>query len=295
MPQRPFCNGLNSPLLPSPAPQSQKPPQQLFQVWVKLYSCTGDSRRSNTPIFFNAPVRLYKFMQVRHENFAVCTPATRGLACKNGQRACKNGRKALGMFGVQQGTLIAGPAQPPPMVVVAQRVHAAPQQPQPDSSHRLNHKSLHITQAALGVDEVSNEAVLAMARTKGELLEFSIGDEIHPTPADPQRPRHKHFYLKYRNSIQHRDARFCMLFDVHGFNGRALHPHIQGVGPKKLDRANVIYYTQKDKLYIASDHLMNFNQEANSAGWAIEMNQVDTVHDGMRQLQLRHPQISPSQ
>ena len=143
---------------------------------------------------------------------------------------------------------------------------------------------------ALAVNEVTNEQVLDMAKMKGDLIEFSIGDEIHPTPADPQKPRHKHFYLKYRDPINHRDARYCTIFDMTGLNGRILHPHIQGVGPKKVDRSNVIYYTQKDKSYIASDHLNNYGQESNSAGWAIELNKVDTVREGMHLLQTRHPQ-----
>ena len=47
-----------------------------------------------------------------------------------------------------------------------------------------------------------------MAMTKGDLLEFSIGDELHASPADPLRTRHKHFYLKYAAPIQHRDSRY---------------------------------------------------------------------------------------
>ena len=191
---------------------------------------------------------------------------------------------------VPQGQLIGGPAPPPRMVVVAQAVVAAPVQPQPDATHRLNHKMLHVTLAALGVNEVTNEQVLEMARTKGDLIEYSIGDEVHPSPADRQKPRHKHFYLKYRDAINHRDARYCTAFDMRGFNGRILHPHIQGVGPKKLDRSNVIYYTQKDKMYIASDHLDNYNQETNCAAWAIELNKAQTVHEGMKMLTERYPQ-----
>ena len=129
-----------------------------------------------------------------------------------------------------------------------------------------------------------------MAQTKGHLLEFSIGDEIHPSPADPNKPRHKHYFLSYAHPIQHRDARFCTTFDMIGRNGRVLHPEIQGVGPKKVDRANVIYYTQKDKLYISSPHLQNFNQEAHSEAWAIELNHAPSVRAGMMTLMQRHPQ-----
>ena len=113
--------------------------------------------------------------------------------------------------------------------------------------------------------------------TKGDLLEFSIGDELHASPADPLRTRHKHFYLKYAAPIQHRDSRYMTTFDMTGWNGRVLHPHIQGVGPSKKDRERVIHYTQKDKLYIASAHLLNFDAEANDKGWAIEMNRMGGV------------------
>jgi len=187
---------------------------------------------------------------------------------------------------------------PPPAVALAipmaQAVVVAPAQQQPapqDASHRLNHKKLHITLAALEVDEISNEAVLAMARTRGQLIEWSIGDEIHPSPADPSRPRHKHYFLHYSTPINHRDARYCQLFDMAGRNGRRLHPHIQGVGPKKEDRKKVIYYTQKDKLYIASRNLLNFDAEVSDApSWALEMNRAESVRGAMLHLQERHPE-----
>ena len=187
--------------------------------------------------------------------------------------------------------LIGGPAGVPRGVPVVQAIPVQGAPPAPAAGKRLNHKKLHVTMAALEVNEVSNEDVLAMARTRGNLLEYSIGDELHPQPADPTRPRHKHFYLKYEVAINHRDARYCTLFDMQGRGGRTLHPHIQGVGPSKRDRANVIYYTQKDGLYIASNHLTNFDAEATDAGWAVEMNQVETVRDGMLALQQRHPQM----
>lgn len=188
------------------------------------------------------------------------------------------------------GQLIGGPPGVARGVVLAQAVNAAPAQPQATATHRLNHKSLHITLAGLGVDEVTNTQVLAMVQTKGTLVEYSIGDEVHPQPASPLRPRHKHIYVKYMDPINHRDARYCALFDMRGLGGRVLHPQIDGVGPSKKDRSNVVYYSQKDKLYIASPHLNNYNDEATSAGWAIEMNSVQTVHDGMLMLQQRHPQ-----
>jgi len=188
---------------------------------------------------------------------------------------------------------VGGPPPGVPQVIpVAANVVAAPPRPQSDGTHRLNHKKLHVTQASLAVDEISNEQVLAMAMTRGELVEFSIGDELHPTPSDPNRPRHKHYFLHYRKAIQHRDARFCQLFDMRGAEGRVLHPHIQGVGPTKADRTKVIYYTQKDKLYIASPNLLNYGQETEeSPSWAIEMNHARTVDEGMRVLMHRYPGV----
>ena len=38
-------------------------------------------------------------------------------------------------------------------------------------------------------------------------------------------------------------------------------PEIQGVGPSKKDRINVIRYTQKDNDYIAGPNLMNSDAE----------------------------------
>ena len=119
---------------------------------------------------------------------------------------------------------VGGPAGVPAAVPMAAHVDVAPVQPQPDASYRLNHKKLHITMAALGVGEVPNEAVLAMAKRRGNLIEFSIGNEVHARPADPARPHHKHFYLRYEKPINHRDARYCTIFDMRGFNvGRVLH------------------------------------------------------------------------
>ena len=79
-------------------------------------------------------------------------------------------------------------------------------------------------------------------------------------------------------------------FDLTGFGGRTLHPHVQGVGPSKKDRERVIHYTQKDKLYIASTHLINFDSEANDKGWAVEMNNAPSVRAGMLTLQEKYPQ-----
>ena len=145
------------------------------------------------------------------------------------------------------GIRVGGPPAPPIAPVVAHAVHAAPVPQQADTTRRLNHKKLHITQAALGVDEVTNEQVLAMARTKGVLIEYSIGDEVHPSPADPNRPRHKHYYLHYLQPINHRDARFCQIFDMIGQGGRRLHPEIQARRrPKEVgSRKRHLLYTKR--------------------------------------------------
>lgn len=189
------------------------------------------------------------------------------------------------------GLRVQGPAAVPRGVVVAHAVAAAPPAQNQPACYRINHKKLHITLAGLAIGEVSNERMLATARSIGELEEFSIGDEIHTNPTDPNRPRHKHMYVKYVNPINHPDRRFCAIFDLTGWNGRILHPEIQGIGHKKKDRSNVIFYTQKDRDYIASPHLANFDAEAaETPAWAVTMNNAETVDDGMRLLQQRHPE-----
>ena len=95
------------------------------------------------------------------------------------------------MENVAVGQRVAGPQAAPRGVVIARAV-AAPVQPPRDESHRLNHKKLHVTLAGLAIGEVTNQQMLTLARSRGELEEFSIGDEIHSSPADPSRPRHKH-------------------------------------------------------------------------------------------------------
>lgn len=189
------------------------------------------------------------------------------------------------------GIRVHGPAAPPRGVVVAHAVAVAPQPVNPPATYRLNHKKLHVTLAGLADGEVTNERMLALAASVGELEEFSIGDELHGNPANPIRSRHKHMYVKYFDAVVASDWRFCTLFDILGQGGRLLHPQIQGIGNKKIDRIRVIFYTQKDRHYIASPHLMNFDAEAaETAGWAIAMNKAETVHDGMRTLQQRYPE-----
>ena len=198
------------------------------------------------------------------------------------------------VIGQRVGPAAGAPVRAVP--VAAHVAHAAAAAPAEEASHRLNHRKLHITLAALAVDEVSNESVLAMACTRGTLIEWSIGDEVHPYPTDANLPRHKHFFLHYARAINHRDARYCQLFDMIGTGGRVLHPHIQAVGGKKEDRIRVITYTQKDRLYIASPNLLNFDAEtAEVPAWALEMNQAKTIREGMQRLQERHAHIFYSQ
>ena len=54
---------------------------------------------------------------------------------------------------------------------------------------------------AIVIGEVPNEAVLAMAKRRGNLIEFSIGNEVHATPANPasllpMRPLHSKSFLQ---------------------------------------------------------------------------------------------------
>ena len=90
---------------------------------------------------------------------------------------------------MQQQPIVGQPVGPRRVVIavpIAARVIAAPVGPPPpqiDRTHAICAQKLHITMAGLYDDELTNEDVLAFVRTKGVLLEWSIGDEIHPAPA----------------------------------------------------------------------------------------------------------------
>ena len=71
--------------------------------------------------------------------------------------------------------VVGVPVRGHPPVQAAQAVPngvAASRLPPPTSAeHRLNHKMLRIKQAALGVDETTNEQVLEMQEARGNVVE----------------------------------------------------------------------------------------------------------------------------
>lgn len=162
-------------------------------------------------------------------------------------------------------------------------------------SHKVNALMLHVTFSGLFDSEVTNAAMLQFALTApaqpNQLMEYSIGNEKHPQPADPQRQWHKHMYLKYARKVQMRDSRYATTFDMIGIGGRTLHPYVQSVGKTVADRARVIGYTQKDGDFICSPQLMNFDVEDACDPWAIKLLREPSVRAGMVMLMEEHPEV----
>ena len=172
----------------------------------------------------------------------------------------------------------------------APRARAAPGR-ENSKAIRIFHQAIWYTQSALYPGELSNEQLLQFARTKGELVKHSIGNELHESPADPQQTHHKHAYLKYRNPISMRDSRYSDKFDMTGRNGRVLHPHIEPVGRTTQDAAIVVAYSQKDGDYIASPELMHADINRYQDDWPEKLNKADTVPEALLMLRADHPQI----
>ena len=111
---------------------------------------------------------------------------------------------------------------------------------------RANGKMVHLTYAALYDGELTFQNVLAAARSWGRtrqgLREYTIGLETHPTPADPQRPKHIHAYFKFGKKIDVPDRHHTTIFDLIGQDGRTLHPELQSVINTPGDRERVINY-----------------------------------------------------
>jgi hypothetical protein len=96
--------------------------------------------------------------------------------------------------------------------------------------------------------------VLAAARdwasTRSGLREYTIGQETHPRPADPQRPKHFHAYIKFGKRVDIYDRFHTTIFDLRGDDQRVLHPEIQSVLNTPGDRERVINYDMKEGDYI---------------------------------------------
>ena len=123
-----------------------------------------------------------------------------------------------------------------------------------DPPLRAAGKMVHLTFAALYDGELTLEGVLNHARrwatTRHGLREYTIGLEEHSHPADPQRRKHIHAYLKFGKKIDITDRHHTKVFDLLGRHGRVLHPELQAVGSMPSDRERVINYDMKDGEYI---------------------------------------------
>lgn len=119
---------------------------------------------------------------------------------------------------------------------------------------RANGKMVHLTYAALYDGELTFQNVLAAARSWGRtrqgLREYTIGLETHPTPADPQRPKHIRAYFMFGKKIDVPDRHHTTIFDLIGQDGRTLHPELQLVINTPGDRERVINYDMKDGEYV---------------------------------------------
>jgi hypothetical protein len=191
-----------------------------------------------------------------------------------------------------------------PVQAAAQQAVRAPLPPRrdepPGKKIRVFHKQVWATWAGLGPDEVSNLAVLIFARsraprnrdgTPGTLIDYSIGDEFHHEPSNPNQGKHKHAVLVYSNKISMRDSRYSEMFDMQGGNGmavRTLHPQVEGVGRTTQDRHQCAIYSQKDGNYIARARFQNLDPDRYEETWAEKLNQATSVDGGMRMLMQDH-------
>ena len=190
--------------------------------------------------------------------------------------------------------------RPPVLGVPVNRMPAQPA-PRPragEAPNRANSKPIRLfnqmvwyTQSGLYANELTNDGLLQFARTKGTLLEYSIGNELHTDPADPLRIHHKHAFLKYSKPISMRDSRYSDMFDMPGLNARVLHPHIEPVGKTTQDKHTVVAYSQKDGDYIASPHLMNADINRYQDDWPEKINNADSAQEALKMLRVDHPQI----
>ena len=70
------------------------------------------------------------------------------------------------------------------------------------SGVRLNVTKFHLTYAACYKDELDIDMIKARATSiagyHGGMVEWSVGHELHKTPADPEREDHFHAYVCFR-------------------------------------------------------------------------------------------------
>ena len=188
----------------------------------------------------------------------------------------------------------------------------------PEPQARMSSKMVHLTYAALEDGELNFDSLLTSARTWGlsrqGLLEYTIGHELHVSPADPRRAHHFHAYFKFGKKIEARDRFRSTLFDLHGNSGRLLHPEIQSVGCHPSDRERVIRYDMKDGDYVGElitpliDDPRREQQEQEEQSddveddesnteidkvprWASMLNKASNVNEGMQTLAEKVPHV----
>ena len=155
------------------------------------------------------------------------------------------------------------------------------------------------------------------------MREYTIGLETHTEPAHVDRNKHIHAYMKFGKKIDVADRHHTTLFDLHGLDGRILHPELQAVKSTPADRERVIAYDMKDGEYIgeletplvndarrdaaeAEARQIELAERAPNAGgdneaaeasadkvpaWARMLNRANTVKEGMLLLAERVPHI----
>ena len=171
---------------------------------------------------------------------------------------------------------------------------------------RVNSKKVHLTYAGLWPGELTHASILSDARnwaqTRHGLREYLIGCEKHVDPTIPGRDEHFHVYLHFGKAVDLPDWQRSTSFDLHGRNGRCLHPQIQQVGRSAADRERVIRYGMKEGDYAGEidpplavdpgrDEASEDEEDEDDDGggnkgpaWASMLNRATTVQQGMQLL-----------
>jgi len=152
----------------------------------------------------------------------------------------------------------------------------------------INARKYHLTYAALGRGELSNEDVLSQLTVKRGVREYCIGNELHADPADPLLDEHKHVYVYFLERVRIRDWRYYTGFDLEGSDGRKLHPEIQQVKDTAGDRHRVIQYARKHGNYIEDLETNVKGGRREIPPWAKTLDAATTVRGGMKALADKH-------
>lgn len=184
----------------------------------------------------------------------------------------------------------------------------------PEPPLRVSAKKVWLTYAALKQSELNFDFLLQAGKrwgtTRGGLLEYGIGEELHSQPADPSRPHHFHAYFKFGKKVAVPDRKRTAIFDLQSQrDGRVLHPELEPVKDWAGDRERVVRYFMKDGKYVseletplvddpqrdtpASDDEASSDddEQAGPPAWATMLNKASTTREGMELLMERAPHI----